>query len=301
MFGGAPESLGETVSLNGDPRTVVRVMPRGALLAGWGLRAVDMWRPFGDDDARASRPAIGVLRTGVSADRANERLIALAERPDGLGSAGYASLVAEQVSDGIRGYLGLLMGAVVLLLLIACVNVSNLLRFRANSRKRETAVRAPLGGDRGRLTRQLLIESLLLASVGGAVGIAISYAGQAAIIALRPDQLEVLDFVSINGRVLAFALSITLAAGVLFGLMPAIHAGRSDALDPLRSGARSEGDVVGRRLRWMLVSGEVALSFALLIASLTVLATLVERQRVEMGYAGGRPRGHERGGAVLAL
>jgi putative ABC transport system permease protein len=177
------------------------------------------------------------------------------------------------------------MGAVVLLLLIACVNVSNLLLFRADARKRETAVRAALGGGRARLTRQMLIESVLLALLGGAAGVGVAHVGQGAILRLRPDQLEVLDFISINGPVLAFALAITLVTGILFGLLPAIQASRPDALMPLRSGLRGSGDVVGGRLRWLLVAGEVALSFALLIGSLTVLSTLMERQRVDFGYA----------------
>jgi predicted permease len=281
-FGGAADALGASLTLDGAPWTVIGVMPRHTLLPGWGITRVELWRPL--PASAEGFNALGVLRDGVTAAEATERLEAMSAEGR-LERAGYASLVSDQVSRGLTGYLGLLMGAVVLLLLIACVNVSNLLLFRADARKRETAVRAALGGGRARLTRQFLIESILLALLGGMVGLAVATAGHGLILRLRPQQLDVLDRVTLNGPVLGFAFTVTLLTGVLFGLLPALRAGRPDGLTSLRSGVRTEGDVVGRRLRWLLVSGEVALSFALLIGSLTVLSTLVERQRVDFGYA----------------
>jgi putative ABC transport system permease protein len=285
IFGLPADALGESLTLDGEPWTVVGVMPRGTLAPGWGLRSVEVWAPLSNEMASGTTQAVALLREGVTAEQANDRFAELAEADATSRSRGYASLVKEQVGRPVEGYLGLLMGAVVLLLLIACVNVSNLLLFRADARKRETAVRAALGGGRARLTRQLLIESVVLALGGGVVGIGFAHVGQNAILRLRPDQLEVLDFISIDGTVLAFALAVTLTAGILFGLLPAIQASRPDALSPLRSGVRSEGDVIGGRLRWLLVAGEVALSFALLIGSLTVLSTLMERQSIDFGYA----------------
>jgi putative ABC transport system permease protein len=283
-LGGSNDVLGSTLELDGEPWTVIGVLPPKTLLPGWGLRTIDIWTPLPEAEADAPHQTLALLGEGVDVEHVNERLAALGVSDDGGSSRGQASLVRDQVGAGVRGYLGLLMGAVLLLLLIACVNVSNLLLFRADARRRETAVRSALGGGRARLTRQLLIESLVLAAVGGALGVALSYIGQAAILELRPSQLDILDYVSINGRVLAFAVALTAGTGVVFGLVPALHAGRPDALATLRSGARTEGDLAGRRLRWVLVSGEVALSFALLLGSLVILATLVERQQTELGF-----------------
>ncbi len=283
-LGGSPDAVGTQLSLDGESWTVLGVLPPRTYLPGWGLRTVDLWRPLAANQLGGANPATALLREGVTVDQANEGLAGLV----GSGSpsaAGHASLVSEQVGgSGIRSYLRLLMGAVVLLLLIACANVSNLLLFRADARKRETAVRAALGCGRGRLARQLLVESLLLALLGGALGVALSYAGQAGILEMRPSQLDVLDQVSVNAKVLGFALAVTLGTGVLFGVLPAFTALRPEVLESLRSGVRVEGDVVGGRLRWLLVSGEVALSFALLLGSLSVLATLLDRQRVDLGY-----------------
>lgn len=283
-LGGTPEALGTTLSLDGERWTIIGVMPPRTLLPGWGLQAVEVWRPLPAIEPSGTIQVLAVLREGVAIEAVNERLAAAGPTDDPVRSTGFARLVRDQVGSSVRDYLGLLMGAVVLLLLIACVNVANLLIFRADSRRRETAVRAALGGGRARLTRQLLVESLLLAVVGGALGVLVSYAGRAAILGLRPSGLDVLDHVAINGRVLLFALGVTLGTGLLFGLAPALQTGRADALTPLRTGMRSEGDLVGSRLRWVLVSGEVALSFALLIGSLAVLATLVERQGADRGF-----------------
>lgn len=284
MFGRAEDALEQTLTLNGESWTVVGVMPPRTLVPGWGLVAVELWTPLADDQITRSSPTLALLVPGVTVEQANERMASMFT--DGrFERKPHVTLVLSDVSHGIGGYLGLLMGAVVLLLLIACVNVSNLLLFRANSRRRETAVRAALGGGRWRLTRQMLIESLMLAFVGGAVGLAVAYVGQTGILRLRPSQLEILDIVRINGLAWAFAFGVTVLAGVLFGILPALRAGRDDSWTPLRSGTRNAGDVLGGRLRWLLVSGEVALSFALLIGSMAVLSTLVARQNTDFGYA----------------
>ena len=285
-LGGSPDAIGASLVLDGEAWTVIGVMPSRTPIPGWGLRPVDLWRPLPSANPDDTAQALALLREGVDVGAVNERLAVAGASSDGIGSIGIANLVRDQVAAGIRDHLVLLMGAVVLLLLISCVNVANLLIFRADTRRRETAVRSALGGGRWRLARQLLVESLLLAGIGGALGVVVSYFGQIGILELRPSQLEVLDQVAINGRVLLFALAVTMGTGVLFGLFPALQAGRSDALAPLRSGVRCEGNVVGGRVRWLLVSGEVALSFALLLGSLSVLATLVARQRADLGYEG---------------
>ena len=284
-LGGSRDVLGSTLLLDGESWTIVGVLPPRTVMPGWRLAPVEVWRPLPYARPDGGGALLAVLRDGVTIDALNERLESAGDLGgEGPPSTGYAQLIRDTVGQGVRGHLGLLMGAVVLLLLIACVNVANLLIFRADTRKRETAVRSALGAGRGRLARQLLIESLVLALVGGTLGVALSYAGQAAILELRPDQLDVLDGVTVNWRVLLFALGVALGTGVLFGLVPALQVGRSGTATPLRSGVRTEGDIVGRRLRWVLVAGEVALSFALLLGSLGVLDTLVERMNRDVGF-----------------
>ena len=287
LFGRDPAVLGETLQLDGEPFTIVGVMPKRTLMPGFGLMQADVWRPLDAETARRGSFATGVLAEGVTVENLNARLADVPVVEDAGTRAdfvGVARLVGEDVSNGMVDALRLLMGAVVLLLLIACVNVSNLLLFRANARRRETAVRAALGGGHGRLVRQLLLESLVLALLGGGLGILLAYVGQDAILQMRPARLNVLEYVGINGRVLAFALGITVLTGFVFGLVPAMQIRRDDALDPLRSGMRTEGDVLGGRARWVLVAGEVALSFALLLGSLTVLSTLSAKQSADPGY-----------------
>lgn len=290
-FGRDPGVLGESLRLDGEPYTVVGVMPPRTLMPGFGLMPAELWRPLSEEAARADPFATGIVREGVTLEAVNARLAvpsspSEAEGP-GADWSGAARLVAADVSNGVRGILALLMGAVVMLLLIACVNVSNLLLFRANARRRETAVRAALGSGTGRLVRQLLLESSFLALVGGALGTGLAYVGQDVILKLRPERLAVLDYVGINGRVLGFTLALSLITGFIFGLAPALHASRPDALEPLRSGSRTEGDVVGRRARWVLLVGEVGLSFALLMGSLSVLGEFASRLRADVGYRSG--------------
>ena len=287
-FGADPGVLGQTVELDGEPWTVVGVMPKRTLLPVFGLVSVDVWRPLSDETMAQAAEAAGKLHEGVDLAVVNERLAALgdpgAESEGGPSWPGAAMRIDEQVGRGFGGPLALLMGAVVLLLLIACVNVSNLLLFRANARRRETAVRSALGGGPGRLTRQLMVESAMLALGGGALGVGLAVVGQDLIFALRPDRLDVLDHVTVNLRVLAFAISATLGTGLLFGAIPALQVRRADALEPLRGGARAGEEAVGGHVRWMLVTGEVALSFALLLGSLSIGTALVERQRTDVGY-----------------
>lgn len=282
-YGASADVLGRAVTLDGEPWTVVGVMPPNTPLPGFGLLPVDVWRPLAAD-VLDNASATGILREGVSLDRVNARLAALPGPEETADRHGVALLVAEQVGRGLEGSLGMLMGAVVLLLLIVCVNVSNLLLFRANARERETAIRAALGSGRGRLVRQLLVESVVLALLGGVFGIAFARLAQTAISALRPARLEVLDNVAMKGSVLGFALSVTLLAGLLFGLIPAIRIARPGALDALRSGTRAHGSVRDRRALWGLVAGEVALSFALLVGSLTVVFSLLEKQGTDVAY-----------------
>ncbi|HZD06013.1 MAG TPA: ABC transporter permease, partial [Longimicrobiales bacterium] len=287
-FGGDPSVLGRSVTLDGEPWTVVGVMPPGARLLGFERLPMDLWRPL-PGSMRQSRQVVAVLREGVALETVNRRLAALDERlvaeegapPD---SRGEALLVAELLGRSYRDVLPLLTAGAILLLLITCANVSSLLLHRARSRRRETAVRAALGAGGGRLARQLLLESVLLALLGGAVGVALAREGVAATVALRPEQLGALDGLRLDGRVLLAALAATLGTGVLFGVLPAWYAIRPAGTECLRAGARGDPDGRGRRARWVLVAAESALSFALLLASTLVLGTLLRLQRTDPGF-----------------
>lgn len=289
-FGADPTVPGRTVSLDGEPWTVVGVMPPEARLVWFELADVQVWRPLTEElRSRGGVSAVATMRAGVTLEAVNDRLGVLDERlREDAGQPADAHAVAlllrEVFSRSLDEALRILMVAVALLLAITCVNVSNLLLHRSASRRRETAVRAALGGGGPRLARQMLAESLLLALVGGAAGTALAYAGVEAMLALRPAELSVLDRTGVDGRILLFSLAVTVGTGILFGLLPAWHALRSDALGSLGSGAREDDGVPGRRARWILVTGEVALSFPLLVGALVGLGSLLRLQQADPGF-----------------
>lgn len=178
-----------------------------------------------------------------------------------------------------------LMGAVGLVLLIACANVANLLMVRAEGRTREMAVREAMGADRGRLVRQLLTESLFLGVVGGAAGIAMAWLGVRGLVALAPGELPRIAGIGIHAPVIAFALGVSLLAGLLFGLAPALQAGRADVHAALRDEARG-GTAGGHRLRLrnLLVVGEISLALVLLVGSGLLLRSFWELRDVDPGF-----------------
>lgn len=190
---------------------------------------------------------------------------------------------ADLVAD-VRPQLVALMGAVVFVLLIACANVANLLLVRASARERELAVRAAIGGNRWRIIRQLVAESLVLAAVGGAAGLLLAQFGIDALIQLSPDGLPRATDVSLGGTVLAFTAVASLAASLMFGLLPAWRASRPDVMDVLRSSGRLVGGASGRWLRDGAVIAEVALAFVLLVGSGLMIRTFVNLQNASPGF-----------------
>jgi predicted lysophospholipase L1 biosynthesis ABC-type transport system permease subunit len=174
----------------------------------------------------------------------------------------------DYLGSGTRDTLLILLGAVAMVLLIACANVANLLLARASTREREFAIRAALGAGRWRIIRQLLTESTLLAIAGGALGLFVAYRGLDAIVALRPDRLEELDDVRLAPVVLMVSLGLTMLTGILFGLAPAMLAAARDIGHSLKSSARSaSGHLGARRFRSLLVIAEVSLSVLLLVGA----------------------------------
>ena len=197
--------------------------------------------------------------------------------------------IQEQVAGGLRRPLWILTAAVIAVLLIACANVANLLLSRAAGRQRELAARAALGAGRGRLIRQLLTESVLLAAAGGVVGLGLAWAGVGWLRALRPADVPLAGAISVDGRVPLFTLGLTLAAGILFGLAPALNLSRVNparALADASRGASGSGAVFGRRfgLRQALVVAEIALAVILLIGAGLLVRSFARVKQVPSGF-----------------
>jgi len=190
----------------------------------------------------------------------------------------------EDLVADVRPQLVSLMGAVVFVLLIACANVANLLLVRASARERELAVRAAIGGNRARIIRQLIVESGVLAAVGGVAGLLLAQFGIDALIQLSPDGLPRATAVSLDGTVLAFTAIASFAAALVFGLLPAWRASRPDVMDVLRSSGRLVGGASGRWLRDGAVIAEVALAFVLLVGSGLMIRTFIALQNTNPGF-----------------
>src|SRR5262245_38031061 len=297
-FNSDPGVVGRSVTLSGRPFTVVGVMPPGVQHVGGDYRSmphgetVDMWRPL-EVPPQAARGAhfcnaIGRLKPGVSLEQATAELNVIAGRlAEQYPNTNQGWRIAtrplhEEIAGRARTTLFALFGAVFFVLLIACVNVANLLLARATAREREIAVRAAIGAGRGRIARQLLTESLLLAMVGGGGGILLAQWAIDALRTLGPEQLPRLQAVSIDGRILLFTLGVTLLTGVLFGLAPALQAGQFNLNALLKEGGRGGGQ--RRRLRDTLVITEVALALALLAGAGLLIRSFWKLQQTDPGF-----------------
>ncbi len=304
-FGSDPHILGKSVRLDNDLYRVVGVMPPGFHdpRATAEESNIDVWAAAGFAGPPAPPPqrnlrilpqAIARIAPGLTIESAQSRLDALVaslqkEYPNDypLQSAWMVRLVplTETVVGNVRQSLILLLGAVGLVLLIGCVNVANLLLARASARGREMAVRQALGAARTRLIRQLLTESMLLSLLGGIVGLAILFCGKGFLLRIMPDNLPRLNVVSINWAVLLFALAASLVAGIIFGLAPALHAGRLDLIPMLKQEARgSTGSGEQARTRRVLMVTEFALSLVLMIAAGLLLRSFWDLLNVRPGF-----------------
>jgi len=305
-FASDPHVLGKGVRLDTDLYHVVGVMPPGFQAPGRTARNrnIEVWAatsfygpPLLDHPPRNRRnlpTAIARLKPGLTIADAQSRVDALiaslqkqfpGDYP--IQSAWKVRLMPlkEIVVGNVHQSLILLLAAVGLVLLIGCVNVANLLLARASARRREMAVRQALGAARTRLVRQLLTESLLLSLLGGIAGLAILFGTKGLLLRIVPDSLPRLNEVSINWVVLLFALGASLAAGVLFGLAPALHAGRFDLTPALKEAARgSTGSGEQARMRRVLVVTEFALSLVLMIAAGLLLRSFWDLLNAQMGF-----------------
>jgi len=292
-FGGKPDALGQAVRMLGKSFRIAGVLPPGFHFPN----ATDIWLPanviFPETTSRSAHNylAVGRLKPGVSLEQAQAQMTAIGARlarqyPDS--NAGKSVLVMRMRDEMVRNVkltLYLLLGAVALVLLIGCANVANLLLARATARTREIAIRAAVGASRGRIVRQLVTESVVLALIAGSAGLLLAKWGSDALVALAPGNVPRLAEAGIDGWVLAFTLGLSVAASLLFGLAPALQISRVDLNETLKQGA-TRAVVGGKagRTRAALVVVEVALSVVLLAGAGLLIRSFVALNNVALGF-----------------
>jgi putative ABC transport system permease protein len=292
-FGSDPAMVGRTIHLNDEPYTVVGIMPRGFQFPDTDDQ---LWVPLGlSPDQLANHGShflrvVGRLKPDVTVAQAQADLETVAARltrqyPDSNTSVGVTVLsLPEQTVGDVRRPLLVLLGIVGFVLLMVCANIGNLLLARASVRGREFAVRAALGASRTRLLRQMLAESVLLAAVGGALGLALAWWGVVALRWLAPANLPRLDAIAVNGSVAAFNIVIAVAAGVLCGILPALHSQLGDLHGALKDEARASSAGVRLRARNLLVVAETALGVVVLVGAGLLLRSFVHLSQVPLGF-----------------
>jgi putative ABC transport system permease protein len=291
-FGGAPEIIGKTVSLNSVAHTIVGVAPASFQFP----RRVEVWTPARLAEERRGRGnnflmMVGRLKNGVTRAEAHAQFNQIAGRlarqyPQNHGKLSIAvtPLLEEQVRN-VRNVLWIMLGAVGFVLLIACANVANLLLARAAARQKEFALRAALGAGAWRIVRQLLTESSLLALAGAGLGVLLAFAGIRALVALAPANLPRADDVRMDGWVLGFTLLTAVLTGVLSGLAPALRFARANLNDTLKEGAR--GAMGGPSQSWLwrgLVVSEIAMSLVLLVSAGLLIGSMRRLLAVNPGF-----------------
>jgi putative ABC transport system permease protein len=297
-FNSDPDVAGRSIALNGEAYTVVGVL--GDFDSSEFGPSPQVWTPWQFDPNTREQGhyfrVAGRLKPGVTLDQANARLQASAadfgnKYPNVLGenSTFGVTPIGELLVRNVRTSLVVLAGAVSLVLLIACANVANLLLARATGRRREIAIRAAVGGSRGRIMRQLLTESILLSAAGGVFGLIFGWIGIRALLSVNTAGLprvgEDGTLVGMDWRVLAFTVLVTLGTGILFGLIPALQSSKADLTTPLKeSSGRSGSGFRQNKARSVLVVTEVALALILLIGSALLIRTAVALSRVDPGF-----------------
>lgn len=298
-LGGDPRIVGKTVMMDLIPYQVIGVLDRDF----WLPFQSDLFVPWPDDELRFQRGRLahdlgvfGRLKPGVTAAQAAAELNTIharlrASHPELEGWGVTVVPLQTVIVEYIRPALIVLFCAVAFVLLIACTNVANLLLARAVGRRREVAVRAATGASRWRLVRQFLTESVVMGAAAGALGTLLAYWGVSLLSAVVPATIPIPDAAAevtlrqfgIDGRVLAFSLAVSLLAGILFGLAPAIHALKTDLIEGLKQGSRATAGG-GRRMREALLVAEVALALVLLVGAGLMLKSFSRLQHADLGF-----------------
>ncbi len=294
-FGGDPKLIGQTLRINDEAWTVIGVLPPSFHFAPRG--ATEFWAPLTPDESRRQRrgmhwvKVIGRLKT--TAAQAQAELQTIGQRIAGqfpeshTNTSVFLEPLQQEVIGSVKPLMFALLAAVALVLLIACANVANLLLVRAAARQKELAIRLALGASRATIVQQLLTESLVLAVLGGALGILLARWGVDALIAAIPagplSFMPYLRNLSLDGRVLAFTSGLTILTGLIFGLAPALQASKPAVQAALKEGGRTAAGG-GKRLQQALVAGEIALALVLLIGAGLMIKSAVNLLQVNPGF-----------------
>jgi predicted permease len=300
-FGGDAAVVGRTLSLNGEPHEIVGVLgPFDTEAVQSPTGPPDLWLPFQIDPNSVMQGhfflAAGRLKPGVTLAAANAQLQQAANEfretfPNALGRQGGFGVAPMQeiIVRNVRSSLWVLLGAVTFVLLIACANVANLLLVRATVRRREMAIRAAMGAGRGRIVRQLLTESVVLSAMGGVLGLAIGVAGIRALLAVNPGNIPRIGVdgsgVGVDWRVLAFTAIVSLATGLVFGMVPALQSSRIDLNTTIKeSSSRSGSGFRHNKARALLVVTEMGLALVLLVGAALFIRTFLAMRAVDPGF-----------------
>ena len=297
QFGGDSSVIGRTIRLNETQYTVVGVLPQGFRWLGFPWD-VNVWTPRSLPESEAGphflavlgrfRPGLGIHQIGADLGPIVNRIHVETGHQltwDAPETAVTIASLSEALLGRVRFAVLLLLGAVGFVLLLACANVANLLLSHAAARKRELAIRSSLGASRGRLVSQLLVEALVLALVGGTLGLLFAAWGTQLLVAFSPGNISRLGHVELDGRVLVFSLATTVFTGILFGILPALQGSRPDFKTELKEGSKSVAGGLGRhRVRAVLVIGQVALAFVLLIGAGLMVNSFLRLRRIDPGF-----------------
>jgi putative ABC transport system permease protein len=297
-LGADPAILGRTIILSDQPFTVIGVLPAQFQFAMLGN--AEVWMPLVPSRQQQARRywhwlnVIARMKPGATESQARAELAAIGDRiarsdPSRHAATGLRMVpLRQEIVGDIRPVLLILMGAIGLVLLLACANVANLILVRSSARRREIAVRGSLGASRGRLVRQLLTESLLLASGGGALGLVVAREGVRLLIAAIPANMRsampYLEGLTVDGPILAFTAVVSLLTGLLFGLTPALRLSHASLYESLKQGRGTSAGGDHQRLRRLLLIGEIAISTVLLTSAGLMMKSTVRLLRVNPGF-----------------
>ncbi|HKP86351.1 MAG TPA: ABC transporter permease [Blastocatellia bacterium] len=297
-FGSDPNIINQTITLNGASFTVVGVLPRGFHFAKVG--AADLWLPLRPEPFQVARRnlywlrVIARLKPDATREQADAEMSAIAQRiehqfPDSHTGVGIRiTRLRDEIVGPVKPLLLILLGAVAFVLLISCANVANLSLARSATRRKEIAIRVALGSSRTRLVRQLLTESILLAAMGGVLGLLLAQWGIELLLAAIPDsliiQMPYLEGLTLDMKVLGFTCALSLLTGVVFGLAPALQASRPDLTLALKEGGKSSAGTQRARLRSLLIVSEIALALILLIGAGLMIKSLGRLLEVNPGF-----------------